>query len=588
MHPSLSAQTNVHQYTCLIQSEGAERQTVALQPEFFDISSCDTGTSHTRTTLASSRSCRGPWRTAVAGVVLLLVTALVATVSQKNRASYLGLRGHSHAGFLLSNLVEAVSIEGDSASRCHTATIGERCHTDVIWAMRKWKDHSEWYINITERSTFKDFQNFFHHQIEKWKDHSEWYINITERSTFKDFQNFFHHQIENDGSRRCPRPCDYRPQLQDGGARKGHCHTAKPGEECYNHVIYTQRQVAKYKDLYSGILNANSSFEDVQHFLSHENQCPEPCDLGSNKSNSSAEVEGPPEWYINITEKSTFEDYQCFFHQQIQNDGTRRCPRPCDYHPQAPRKGNCHTAKPGEECYNHVIYTQRQVAKYKDLYSGILNANSSFEDVQHFLSHENQCPEPCDLGSNKSNSSAITTCHTARPGESCFSDILFAKNTLIEQDASWFRGSGLTQNSSNDDFQAVLHNQGHVGQCPKPCDRAAESRAEFNLVCETALSGECYDSVMQAATRGIKEHPERYRRLTKQSNFEDFQLHIYTGPNPKCSKPPCPCQNAAIGDECHSSIEWVKTVGLKKHPKDFDGLTPLSSDLDVQRFLHEN
>jgi len=438
MNPSPSTQTDVHQYTCLIQSEGAERQTVA-QPEFFDISSRDTGTSHTRTTLASSRSCRGPWRTAVAGVVLLLVTALAAVVPPKNRASYLGLRGHPHAGHLLSNLVEVVSIEGDSATRCHTAKRGERCHTDVVWAMRKWKDHSEWYINITERSTFKDFQNFFHHQI------------------------------ENDGSRRCPRPCDYRPQLQDGGARKGLCHTAKPGEECYN----------------------------------------------------------------------------------------------------------------------HVIYTQRQVAKYKDLYSGILNANSSFEDVQHFLSHENQCPEPCDLGSNKSNSSAITTCHTARPGESCFSDILFAKNTLIEQDASWFRGSGLTQNSSNDDFQAVLHNQGHVGQCPKPCDRAAESRAEFNLVCETALSGECYDSVMQAATRGIKEHPERYRRLTKQSNFEDFQLHIYTGPNPKCSKPPCPCQNAAIGDECHSSIEWVKTVGLKKHPKDFDGLTPLSSDLDVQRFLHE-
>jgi len=234
-----------------------------------------------------------------------------------------------------------------------------------------------------------------------------------------------------------------------------------------------------------------------------------------------------------------------------------------------------------------VIYTQRQVAKYKDLYSGILNANSSFEDVQHFLSHENQCPEPCDLGSNKSNSSAITTCHTARPGESCFSDILFAKNTLIEQDASWFRGSGLTQNSSNDDFQAVLHNQGHVGQCPKPCDRAAESRAEFNLVCETALSGECYDSVIHAATQGIKDHPEWYSPLTNQSSFEDFQLHIYTGTKPKFGKPPSPCQNAAIGDECHSSIEWVKTVGLKKHPKDFDGLTPLSSDLDVQRFLHE-
>jgi hypothetical protein len=310
------------------------------------------------------------------------------------------------------------------------------------------------------------------------------------------------------------------------------------------------------------------------------------------------------EWYINITEKSTFKDYQNFFHQQIENDGTRRCPRPCDYHPQAAQddnvaakgggssKANCHTAKPGEECYNHVIYTQRQAAKYKDLYSG-LDANSSFEDVQHYLLQENQCPEPCDPGSNTSNSSAMTTCHTARPGESCFSDVLLARNKFIVQDPIWYRGSGLTKNSSNDDFQAFLHNQAHVDadaakkQCPKPCDRTAESRAELNLVCETARSGECYDSVMSGATRGILEHPEWYGPLNSQSSFEDFQLHIYTGPKPVCRKPPCPCQNAVAGDACHSSIEWVKTVGVTKHPEWFDGLTALSSDMDVQKVLHE-
>jgi hypothetical protein len=311
-----------------------------------------------------------------------------------------------------------------------------------------------------------------------------------------------------------------------------------------------------------------------------------------------------PEWYVNITEGSTFKDYQNFFHQQLENDGTRRCPRPCDYQPEAPqddhtagnrtsvKKPTCHTAKPGEECYNHVIYTQRQAAKYTDLYSG-LDAESSFEDVQHYLLQENQCPEPCDPGSNKSNSSAMKTCHTARPGESCFSDILFAKNKFIQKDPSWYRGSGLTRNSSNDDFQAYLHNQAHVDedagkkQCPKPCDRVAESHAELNIVCETSHSGECYDSVVYGATEGIKKHPEWYGGLTSDSSFEDFQLHIYTGPKPKCTKPPCPCQNSVKGDECYSSIEWVKTVGVEKHPKDFEGLTALSSDLDVQRFLHD-
>jgi hypothetical protein len=92
---------------------------------------------------------------------------------------------------------------------------------------------------------------------------------------------------------------------------------------------------------------------------------------------------------------------------------------------------------------------------------------------------------------------------------------------------------------------------------------------------------------MYGATRGIKEHPEWYSNLTSQSSFEDFQLHIYTGPKPKCNKAPCPCQNAVVGDACHRSIEWVKSVGVKKHPEDFFGITALSSDLDVQRLLHE-
>merc|ERR1719362_81598 len=310
-----------------------------------------------------------------------------------------------------------------------------------------------------------------------------------------------------------------------------------------------------------------------------------------------------PEWYVNISARSTFKDYQYFFHQQVENDGTRRCPRPCKYKPHSPKSDmddkdkktkekKCHTSQPGEDCYNHVLYTGKEAAKYPDFYSG-LNGDSTHEEIQHYLHMENECPEPCS-DANRTNSSLNTTeCHSARPGESCFSDILFAKTKFIEKKPGWYSGSGLTKESSNDDFQAYLHNQKQVDeeagkqQCPAPCNRKAEVQAELLKICETARSGECYDSVVYGATKGIIEHPEWYKGLTPKSSFEDFQLHIYTGPKSKCKKPPCPCHNSVKGDDCHSSIEWVRNVGVKKFPKDFEGFSKDSDDLEIQRLLHE-
>jgi len=264
-----------------------------------------------------------------------------------------------------------------------------------------------------------------------------------------------------------------------------------------------------------------------------------------------------PEWYVNITARSTFKDYQYFFHQQVENDGTRRCPRPCKYTPHSSKsethdaKDNetketkCHTSQPGEECYNHVLYTGKEAAKYPDFYSG-LNSDSTVEEIQHYLHMENECPEPC-FDANSTNSTLNhTKCHTARPGESCFSDILFAKTKFIEKKPNWYSGSGLTKESSNDDFQAYLHNQKQVDeeagkqQCPAPCNRKAEVRAELMNICETARSGECYDSVLYGATKGIREHPEWYKGLKPTSSFEDFQLHIYTGPSAEMQKKPLP------------------------------------------------
>mmetsp|Transcript_71954 Transcript_71954/g.153837 ORF Transcript_71954/g.153837 Transcript_71954/m.153837 type:complete len:709 (-) Transcript_71954:262-2388(-) len=63
--------------------------------------------------------------------------------------------------------------------------------------------------------------------------------------------------------------------------------------------------------------------------------------------------------------------------------------------------------------------------------------------------------------------SANTSCHTTVEGESCYRDIVWAMNQGIAQHPEWY-GHGLTAFSSLEQFQLVLHQQGHKG-CSKPC-----------------------------------------------------------------------------------------------------------------------
>jgi len=333
------------------------------------------------------------------------------------------------------------------------------------------------------------------------------------------------------------------------------CHTAEHGERCHADVVFAMRN------------------RDVH-----------------------------PEWYIGLNNCSTFQDYQSFMHTQVLNSGERRCPKPCNGKPKhAPASGtkckkakkekDCHTTVPGDECYAHVIYTRKQADKYPKWYPG-LTGESSVSEVQHYLNQENVCPEPCDVvHRQKSASKELKGCHTALPGDTCYADILLAKHKFILKHPEWYKG--LTKDSSNDEFQAFLHNQKHSEEaaekaCPNPCNASLVEKAFLRAHCKTADVGDdCYESVMWGRTVGIIKHPEWYGNLTTKSSFEDFQLHLHKDNHTKCDDLPCPCRTAVFGSKCYWSIQWARTKGIKEYPKAFEGLTAQSSFTDFQAHLFE-
>lgn len=169
--------------------------------------------------------------------------------------------------------------------------------------------------------------------------------------------------------------------------------------------------------------------------------------------------------------------------------------------------------------------------------------------------------------------------------------ILFAKHHFIEKHPEWY--PGLTNFSSNTEFQAFLHSQKSVDdeaekkKCPQPCDRDAVEEVQIRATCKTAERNDvCWKSVVWGATEGIRDHAEWYPGLTAESSFEEFQLKVHKDPDTKCPHRPCPCHTHTKADACHQSVVWVMEEGLKKHPKAFEGLSKTSSFVEVQAYLH--
>jgi hypothetical protein len=337
------------------------------------------------------------------------------------------------------------------------------------------------------------------------------------------------------------------------------CHTATKGEACHTHVVWAMN-----------------------------------------------DRDNHPERYEGLSKESTFADFQAFLHGQVLDSGARRCPTPCATDLSFARKGHeargnrsagatrtkkeCHTAIAGEECYNRIMHTKKEAMKYPKWYPGI-SEESRLVDVQRYLKEENVCPEPCEIVEEEGDSGASLTensaedCHTALPGETCYSDILSAIDN-IAQHPEWY--PGLTNYSSKAHFQAFLNAQSSDSKCPAPCDTVAFEEVWIRDTCKTASErGEaCYESIRWGSTVGIRKHPEWYPNLTEHSSAEEFQLHLHADPKTKCPKRPCACHTHVEGEPCFDSVMWIKEVGLHRHPGSFKGLSNTSSFEEIQAHLH--
>merc|ERR1719401_981108 len=104
-----------------------------------------------------------------------------------------------------------------------------------------------------------------------------------------------------------------------------------------------------------------------------------------------------PDWYLPLTNKSSFEDFQRHLHGVERL--SRVCPEPCAAQARLLAQEACHTSVEGEPCYEKVKWVMEiGVVQNPDWYFP-LTKYSSFEHFQRHLHGvdrlSNVCPRPC-------------------------------------------------------------------------------------------------------------------------------------------------------------------------------------------------
>lgn len=129
------------------------------------------------------------------------------------------------------------------------------------------------------------------------------------------------------------------------------------------------------------------------------------------------------------------------------------------------------------------------------------------------------------------------SCHDAVPGETCWQEVTWAKNSGIREHPDWY--PGLSTLSTEAEFQAVVHSA-TPNKCPAPCAGVAVSS------CRDPTPGDaCWGAVDWAKKHGIHEHPEWYPGLSSASSDADFQAQVHSAEPSKC---PVPCGAGAQGN----------------------------------------
>jgi len=321
-------------------------------------------------------------------VAIILILSVGCTIIMANRAGLFDSKGIKRQA-QDSGKVDIYQLE----EQCHTAERGENCYHDISCAQTTYlKAHPNWYPGLNVESSFKDIQFFLHHQKNgsgeprcprpcnyvpsrmvrvqgnatstchtarggedcythvkyismQIPEHPDWYLGLNVNSSFVEVQEYLSRQ-SSDAGRVCPRPCEHSQGLQHteyGVTQSGvKCRIATANDECYDAVKWIRNEgMKKHPDLFQNITGKTSE-EDVQTFLSkHKGSLCDypacPCTdatAGSECYNHVAftmkEIPEHPDWYPELTAKSSFKDVQAYLSEETTADGTRVCPKPCN------------------------------------------------------------------------------------------------------------------------------------------------------------------------------------------------------------------------------------------------------------------
>jgi len=218
------------------------------------------------------------------------------------------------------------------------------------------------------------------------------------------------------------------PPVLRGLAAKETCHTAAEGEWCHTAVTWAKQHGIKLHPEWYPALSQRSSFEAFQDHIHRldEKACPLPCPVPWEPSCHTA-VEGEqchtavvwamqhgivnhPEWYANLTEKSSFEAFQ----NHLYALNFDNCPLPCDF-------AKCHTAVGAERCAIATQWAmQHGIYEHPEWYPA-LTPQSSYEAFQahlHALKYDN-CSYPCAPETTTTAAPSTTPSTTVKPREDC-------------------------------------------------------------------------------------------------------------------------------------------------------------------------
>jgi len=231
---------------------------------------------------------------------------------------------------------------------CHTAVEGEKCWTEVNWAMT---------VGIT--------------------NHPDWYPDLTNISS----EELFQAAVYKHNATRCPLPCN--PHVEKSKAKKEAEKKEKEKEKAAEEKQDQEAQKAKeVKD------KAEKSQKHLRKVEPEEEECRtveegEECHVNVLWAMQTG-IFLHPEWYLNLTKDSTFEEFQQILHSTVTK---AKCPKPC----------KCHTAMAGEDCHDSVVWIfERGLTLHPNWYKG-LSKNSSYYAVQKRLHQDENpiCERPC-------------------------------------------------------------------------------------------------------------------------------------------------------------------------------------------------